>query len=1274
MSLLINIFDKYNKKIINEQGPYVLIDESLSFIKFKLFGLLEGIQYYPNFLKFEYYNKKTNEYTIIKNNNPIILNITESIQNENIDLFYTNIIDVIEKDYNSVELYQLINTDKFEELLNNFKNDFLDLTREDLEFAIKINIIKNDPELFNLQSQIQLYISEIIEKKQQIENKIKPLYSKLKEFYSLAGSTNFENYIEYDTEKNIPKIKFNQVSLNIVGKNFESGIKGKFIKINRIFNIFELSKKMPFIAFNTSTETDPIVKVYNELLNNVTEKEMKSWILNERKKQSLVTYKKIKGLVIKYNIKDNLFLTINLYDNGIINAKMSLSDEYSDGQYTFENIINYMKVAVDDAINYINSLDAIFSQSKRINNIADSVITIDSLTTISQTTSYIEKDGFSTVLFNPVISENIFELKETLSLDILSIYYKKIKDLSDDDSDKKGLTINIKDNPYKLSSSIIQIFSASNINQILCIIKQIILINIIYESSKTDDTSKRQKLKEKSHIKELRKEGVQILSTKCQKPRQPIILKKDEEEPDKIIDDTYTLNCQDRKYICPKKDYPYPGFTNENIVCCFKKDQRRRDAFIRNIKSHDFEIIVQPSNFKITIKEPISNKEYQTHAIKVISDYIEGFDETNAMSRYFYLSNDNKLINITNQVLINTLKNNEENGIWLDSIPLARIINEPPKNKCNFPPKINEKRIDSINAPCEHHDKNNIFGYNLNSYPCCFDKEREEFTHRKRKVSDITKQHILTSDKVLDYQRIGTLPPSLNILFNQLIKKPENNTFYRMGVVQNNSSFLNAILLALDNKINDVPINNSNEFRKYIVNYLNNKPDEFDRLNNGNLSFKYIKLENYTNALLDTNKTIYWNDVLDIVQIITNMNILMLDIPYKTTESTKIPDYDNIRLICLPNITYNDKNKYLVFLKRENTYEILINLITNDKKDEQSSKIIYKFKRKNEDSLNTNVINFLTEYYNSTCVKENVFPESYPFVEMFSFNEIKSILNNTQYTIKGQIINAFKKVYMLLLSNGLLLPIKETGIENIGDVITLQELKNSNKLLDIHEFLELMDNMNKLFTTNNKNNLDILGVFQIKNTDSVSLKNIEINAILTNFGQIIPIKNSFVSPDEFKIMDFNYYDNVDEYLVNHVKDPYRSPAEIYHNYILSIKNDIYNVKQILAKKLSQNEDAKKYIIYKIKATNLSRIKKIDSLVALFNKIKKVEQFNLDDKFLDFIFHHIANDMLNDNKENLLLNNMVISDIFNPNEILKRDSESILLNIEDIKKWLKQHTE
>jgi hypothetical protein len=57
---------------------------------------------------------------------------------------------------------------------------------------------------------------------------------------------------------------------------------------------------------------------------------------------------------------------------------------------------------------------------------------------------------------------------------------------------------------------------------------------------------------------------------------------------------------------------------------------------------------------------------------------------------------------------------------------------------------------------------------------------------------------------------------------------------------------------------------------------------------------------------------------------------------------------------------------------------------------------------------------------------------------------------------------------------------------------------------------------------------------------------------------------------------------------------------------------------------------------------------------------------------DLDLSHIANEVINDNIEKLLLNNIVIESSYNPNEINYKNTESIWLNINDITKWFKKY--
>ena len=84
---------------------------------------------------------------------------------------------------------------------------------------------------------------------------------------------------------------------------------------------------------------------------------------------------------------------------------------------------------------------------------------------------------------------------------------------------------------------------------------------------------------------------------------------------------------------------------------------------------------------------------------------------------------------------------------------------------------------------------------------------------------------------------------------------------------------------------------------------------------------------------------------------------------------------------------------------------------------------------------------------------------------------------------------------------------------------------------------------------------------------------------------------------------------------------------------------------------------------------ISRSEKINNIVNYLQQ--KLNLNNITSSDMQFILKHIANEMINDNIEHLLLNNLITSNVFNPDEIVKRNNESIWLNLDDIKKWIKK---
>jgi hypothetical protein len=1263
MSLILDIINKpQGEKIVPDNELTILIDENISIIKEKLFAMTSGLEWYPKFIKIET-ESLNSQFEVIKTNKSLLSYFNKQDTNK---IYVTNLLQVIEDEVSISEVY--INTELFSDLYSKLVDDYTDLRENDLQFIIDLKMLESDVELYShLKDSVESYIVSSMQEKEILQNKYNEIERGLEKFYNLCKKVkDYSNYIDTDETGNM-YINYDNISFVFRSYNTQTGIEGKFIKLGQIFNVIELSDKIPFVAFKDIKKPEPIVKIDNRLLDYTTEKEVKSWILNEKKKLGILTYKKVRGLLIKYKTETNHFININLMDNGSIYAKINLKNEYQ-----LENIINSVKNAVDEIINTINQLQGVFKYSRRLENTDSLKLEIESITGSTETKTLINKNLLSSVLNNEIIRANLFELKDTISPDIVSMYYKKaiFTSIDSEEDEMKGITINIQDNSYKINSSLITIYSAESLEQINVITKQLILISQM--ESQFFVLPEKQKIKEKSHIKELRRKGVKILSTKCQKPRQPLV-NNDSLRP---LEGSYVLNYEGKKYVCDKPDYPYPGFTNENIVCCFKKDQRRRDTYIRNMKSEDLDIQVSPSNFKITIVDPKTNEQFETFAIKILASYMDGLDETNSVSRYHYLSNTNELVEIKNSELIERLKMEEENNIWLDGVPLTKILTMPPKNKCNYPPNINNKRNDDINAPCSEYENNKYFGYNLNSFPCCFDKERDiQFTRRK-KITDITKQHILISDKILEYQRIGILPSGINKLFNDLIKHDKSGNFYRMGVVQNNSAFLNAILLSLSNKINGVQVNNSSEFKKYIMNYFSDESNVilFNKLNGGNLALKFGTLSAYTNMLLNTNTIIYWNDFVDIIQRIAKVNILILEIPYIFSESSKIADYENTKILCNPNVTFDLNNPFVILLKRMNTFEVVIYM------KEKEAEINYQYSFKKDTEFTDNIVNYLVNYYLVSCVREDTFPDNFPYIEMFTIQELQLVLSETPYELVGQLINKFNKIDYAITKKGILLPVKESGILNNLKVFNYNEFSSKDKLLPIEKYVYALPQINTILEKRKHQNkqIKIIGISVETRETEQKEKQTVMTALMTNYGQFIPIKNEDLNKSNtfgLPILDYKFYYDINDKLHKNGNVNKENEQVLYSLKMKQLKDTIFKVKTILANEISKNKKQQQQIINIIEKTDINRITKINNIVEIFNnyseKIRDLVQ--IDSQLEKFIYNQIANEVINDNVEKLLLNNLVIYEIFDPTEIIKRDTESVLTSIDEIRKWIKRNT-
>ena len=1085
-------------------------------------------------------------------------------------------------------------------------------------------------------SDLQDYISSTQTKR----NKLLPIIeqaendSTLQQFYTLSQ--------EFTPE--ITKISYNDISLIITGENVTYGTKGIFIKLNEIFNVLELNDNIPFIALGKKSSgsyiKQPQIKIYNKLLNVVPDKEIKTWVLNEKKKLNEATYKIIKGLMIKSKFKNtHNYLTINILQNGLIYVNLKISEDDSSN---LDQVVNDIKDNVNKVIDYINLLKTVFLKSKRISPIEKSIITIDSVDTTIETDIFINRTKFESCINQELVSKNILEVKKTESLDVVSAYYKKFK-TREAVEDIKGITINIRDNPYKEDSSIIKIFGANNQNQSTIITWNILILNemsdLIKKNGLFEDFSKKRKIREKTNKKKLKEQGIHFDSRECQAIRQPK-LNQDNKLP--LKKDGYTITFNNQNYRCDNPNYPYPGFTKSNIVCCFKYNQTGNESYIKNVDPESLNILIEPSNFKIKIKQ--GKTSFETYVIKIVSDYKPEFNEKNSIPRYYYLSNttnkltsQNDIIPIYNQDLIEAIE--EEDNIWLDRVTLSQIIYPSASNKCSFKPDLNNR--ESLHSPCDEHKKNKYFGYTSKSIPCCFDKERDAHVSRKKKEADITKQYIIqSSDKILNYKQLGILPQDLTTLIQNILEVKDIH--YRMGIIQNNTSFLNSLLLAVDNSIRGHTINNHTEFKNFITSYLQKNEGEFNKLNNGDISIKYGNIDNYLNYIKTDDMFLNWLELIDLLERILKKNIIVIDVS------------DTTRILCRP-IPLNPKKfgrPFIILLKKKNTFEVVIKLVSHDKKNE----IIKEYEYTNK------LIKFLTEYYTQTCIRKNIYPENYPFISIYPHQLIISKLKNqTNSTnplgnIKYQVKNDFNKINMLMTKRGILIPVLETGIVDNPEikVVSFASLiKQTDKLLTLKDYTNAFKAFNKVMSSvNDFKRVKILGIVD-SNLDS-------IGGIVTNFNYIIPYRKDSKT-HSYDTFDYKYYLDIDSKL--HIQEQMNSSFNEYNLEVDELRNNLFNLKKAIGEKMTDN--IKNSIETLIKRPDIPKGDKIMELVEIFEKL------NIPSKNVTLL-KSIANEILNDNKERLILNNIITSDTFNKNDVIIRDSESILLNIDDIRKWIKKN--
>jgi hypothetical protein len=206
--------------------------------------------------------------------------------------------------------------------------------------------------------------------------------------------------------------------------------------------------------------------------------------------------------------------------------------------------------------------------------------------------------------------------------------------------------------------------------------------------------------------------------------------------------------------------------------------------------------------------------------------------------------------------------------------------------------------------------------------------------------------------------------------------------------------------------------------------------------------------------------------------------------------------------------------------------------------------------------------------------------------------------------------------------------------------------------------LSLLPDINSKLQSNNKHPIELLGV-TVDNDENIT-------SFFTKYGQHVPTKQTPWNQSlNVKKLDWKYYPNIDRLLIHgDHQDNLLNNQVRYSAYLKTLKNTIYQLKTEIAEWVSNNENAKRAIIQIVENKGSTKSDKINKLYSILKRIPIKGQYQG-----DLFLKHIANEITDDNEEFLLLNNIVTSDTYETNQILRRDSETVLFNIKDIFGWV-----
>ena len=1059
------------------------------------------------------------------------------------------------------------------------------ISYERLEQIIQLLSGKNDKELTYIETQygsirndtkLEYEISNIVE-----ETKLNK--HKYEKFFEETHIIQFIIHINTNNPKNITGTTSNNI-----------------FNLYRIFDNFIVSKKYPFIQYQT-TDIQVVYKFYNKYNKTDYKETLSKWFEN-------MPY----GISFKVRMEEDKYISINLHENGKMDYKVTWKEE---DNATDEDIVDTYEY-VKDLLKKINS------ENTKVKFIIP------------------QNENFKYAFINTIQKFNIpdkFKINHDDLSDFCRFFFtyvslvlepkKRISKANKGETfSKYGTYLRYRrianfENKTRMHLRILYFLRNYDINDKELISEIANQFNIIDEvASKELDfvrekyhkiIVKSKKLQTKLKVMPKYKPpgiGIDIQGRDTDRYKIRITGARDKHVLDDMIDFIKVLiYLYIETYLYKKKEFQKLKDMLKNLTKIAKRrnkviaivDNEKKESTIKNIIALDKSRLgFKPEKGQSQWSRSCQNSGDKNRQPSIISSedverlIKEGY-RLNEKTGLYEKDIDIKIKNKTYNTIIKAVK------LSSDDKSFNYYTCDPIKNKeymyIGFLARGNNPN--NLCMPCCYKKDQNT-GNNKqkkNYYQQCIGEKAEEIIEKALTTNVGDKIYILQETNKVQEGRFIVLPKYLEIFFNKIwnhdnkirnhyLTESKSGYFFKYTVKHDNLFFLVAI-----SNIFEIPIEKIIE--KMLIFLENDKTNKyFIYLNNGDIAKSFVTKEKYIDFIKTSDYLEYdiVGELISLPGVITEKGINFYILNKKTIITKKTLEKEETKekyyLDCLNYENFNEyiKDKDIVLLIKEDKYYFPIYRVQKNEKVDKKIKL-EKYYNKNKQI--DNIIKELNNYHTSSC-KITI---SYASIDknLFAKNIIEELKIKKIEIIK-QYIDDINKCRYLELDLGIIIPIRPSGISYNFNFAHINTLKN--------KWLNLKDTIKLLEKVNNKIKINYIpkSVFY----DEKKQSNIRIISILLQNNLIIPIKNEVVTENSIKRLGLSILFQQLEETVNKELEETKDELDKKHlivnqrHYI----NESYNLFRLeFSLYLNENPNIKKNIIDIVRNNNINKSDKKNEL-------------------------------------------------------------------------------